>query len=57
MTVDTFSAQQTKELVQEGEMIDGNRELDMAAVAWTAVHGGQAACRASEQTSVADLEA
>jgi hypothetical protein len=52
MAVATLSAQYTEKLVEEADMVDGNREFNMTAVAGTAVQRVEAASCASAMVSI-----
>jgi hypothetical protein len=47
MAVYTLASEQSQELVDEGEVVDGHGELDVAAMAGTAQEGGKTACCAA----------
>lgn len=47
MTVAALASKQSQQLVDEGEIVYGDGKLDMTAVAGTAQHGRETACRAT----------
>lgn len=52
MAVDTLAAQQSQQLIHKSEVVYGNGQFDVAAVAWAAEERRQPACCASSALSV-----
>jgi hypothetical protein len=50
MAVYTLAPKQSQELVDEGEVVDGYGEFDVAAMAGTAQEGCKTACRAAARS-------
>lgn len=52
MAVTTLSSEDAEKLVEEADVVDGDGELDVSAVARAAMHGSETACCASMEVSL-----